>query len=421
MPAEFFFPRGAEYWTPAGPGSPDLHWAPAVGRQSLERPECVLRPGPVEAERPSAPPRAETRVSSSERRGTQDRSRHHSYGSDAGPRRTSSAAPDRRCWLLMASWSRCSSRVSTWQACCSHEAPRGHGRWRSAPRSGPVAAFSRVNSSSRARWSRSPRVRRCGAAALTLDALVALSPADIPRLDATALDVRVLVFAITIAVTTTLLVGLAPARISAARRWSRAQRRRHRPVSWIEPGRTRRRLIAVQLAATLVLLVAAGLCINSFARLARLDLGFDPQRPDLHIGSCKRAIRPRRRDTTPLSSCSRGSNGFRKSLAAGAVFPPVRARADRDGHQRSCWKGKRTRCSRGPEPDAELGVGYRPITSARWAFAWCGGATSTAGTRRRRRRRDRERSDGGPRLAGPGSDWPAADDDTGPKSARASR
>ena len=48
-------------------------------------------------------------------------------------------------------------------------------------------------------------------AALTLDTLVALSPADIPRLDATALDGRVLVFAFAIAVVTTLVVGLAPA------------------------------------------------------------------------------------------------------------------------------------------------------------------------------------------------------------------
>src|SRR5204863_8396829 len=48
-------------------------------------------------------------------------------------------------------------------------------------------------------------------AALTLNTLVALSPADIPRLDATALDGRVLVFAIVVAVVTTLVVGLAPA------------------------------------------------------------------------------------------------------------------------------------------------------------------------------------------------------------------
>jgi putative ABC transport system permease protein len=39
---------------------------------------------------------------------------------------------------------------------------------------------------------------------------------------------------------------------------------------------TRRALIAGQIAATLVLLIAAGLCVQSFARLTRLDLGFDP-------------------------------------------------------------------------------------------------------------------------------------------------
>lgn len=116
-----------------------------------------------------------------------------------------------------------------------------------------------------------------GIAALTLDTLVALSPADIPRLDATALDRPVLLFAIAIAVATTLLVGLAPAahlsRPSLADELKGAASGvAHSSVR----ARTRRGLIAAQLAATLVLVVAAGLCMNSFARLARLDLGFDP-------------------------------------------------------------------------------------------------------------------------------------------------
>jgi putative ABC transport system permease protein len=116
------------------------------------------------------------------------------------------------------------------------------------------------------------------AAALVLDTLVALSPADIPRLDATALDGRVLVFAITAAAAATLVVGLVP-----ALRLSRpslvedikgaASGAAQRSTS---PG-TRRMLITVQTGATLVLLVAAGLMVQSFARLARLDLGFNPR------------------------------------------------------------------------------------------------------------------------------------------------
>ena len=114
-------------------------------------------------------------------------------------------------------------------------------------------------------------------AALTLDTLVALSPADIPRLDATALDARVLVFAIAVAVVTTLVVGLAPAvylsRTSLVDNFKGGETG---VTSRSVRAGTRRALIAVQIAATLVLLVAAGLCVQSFARLTRLDLGFDP-------------------------------------------------------------------------------------------------------------------------------------------------
>jgi len=114
-------------------------------------------------------------------------------------------------------------------------------------------------------------------AALTLNTLVALSPADIPRLDSTALDGRVLVFAIAIAVVTTLVVGLVPAihltRTSLVDAFKGAETG---VMSRSGRVRTRRGLIAGQIAATLVLLVAAGLCVQSFARLARLDLGFDP-------------------------------------------------------------------------------------------------------------------------------------------------
>ena len=35
-------------------------------------------------------------------------------------------------------------------------------------------------------------------------------------------------------------------------------------------------LVAVQVAGTLVLLIATGLCLRSFARLSDLDLGFNP-------------------------------------------------------------------------------------------------------------------------------------------------
>lgn len=114
-------------------------------------------------------------------------------------------------------------------------------------------------------------------AALALEALIALSPADIPRLSATAIDGRVLVVSVLVAAVTTLIVGLAPA--AHVSRTSVVQDLRGPATGVAGHGsraRTRRVLLALQVAGTLVLLIAAGLCVQSFARLSRLDLGFDP-------------------------------------------------------------------------------------------------------------------------------------------------
>ena len=88
--------------------------------------------------------------------------------------------------------------------------------------------------------------------------------------------VAYLVFAIALTVTTILLVGLVPAaRLS---RPSVADALKGSVSSGVHKAwraRPQQVLMTVQVAATLVLVTAAGLCINSFARLARLDLGFD--------------------------------------------------------------------------------------------------------------------------------------------------
>ena len=114
-------------------------------------------------------------------------------------------------------------------------------------------------------------------AAMTLDALVALSPADIPRLDAVALDGAVLAFALGLTALTTLVLGLAP--VYRLRDQSVAEGLRGTSTGVASPSgsvRSRGILVALQAGATVVLLIAAGLCVESFARLNRLDLGFDP-------------------------------------------------------------------------------------------------------------------------------------------------
>jgi putative ABC transport system permease protein len=114
-----------------------------------------------------------------------------------------------------------------------------------------------------------------GAAAAVLEALVALSPADIPRLDSTGINLPVVLFALATALLATMLVGLVPA--LRASRTSLVDDLKNGTMGAGQaaaPGRGV--LVAVQVAGTLVLLVATGLCLRSFARLLELDLGFNP-------------------------------------------------------------------------------------------------------------------------------------------------
>ena len=89
-------------------------------------------------------------------------------------------------------------------------------------------------------------------------------------------DGRVLAFTATVALLTAILFGLLPALQSTRVPLTSAMKGRQaleieRPSRF--PGRTW--IVASQLALSLVLLVAAGLLLRSFAKLAALDLGFD--------------------------------------------------------------------------------------------------------------------------------------------------
>jgi predicted permease len=106
-------------------------------------------------------------------------------------------------------------------------------------------------------------------------ALIAAAPANIPRLEQTAIDPTVLAFATGLAILCALLFGLAPA-VRLARTSALALKESGRGG----PGRTRDRvrtsLVAGELAISLVLLVGAGLLIRSSLALQRVNTGFDP-------------------------------------------------------------------------------------------------------------------------------------------------
>lgn len=116
-------------------------------------------------------------------------------------------------------------------------------------------------------------------------ALLALAPADLPRIaalgatSAIGVDAPVLAFALAAALATGLLFGLLPA-IRAAR-VSPGEVLRTGGSGSVGPGgplnRARHAFVAVQFALALVLLAGAGLMVRSGILLQRVDPGFEPR------------------------------------------------------------------------------------------------------------------------------------------------
>jgi putative ABC transport system permease protein len=114
-----------------------------------------------------------------------------------------------------------------------------------------------------------------GVADWSLSALVQLSPQDLPRLHEVVIDGWVLAFMAAVTGATAFIFGLVPAwqssRIDAASLKEGARS--------IAPGSrvTRRVLVVAQVAASVALVVCAGLLVRSFERLQRVPPGVDPE------------------------------------------------------------------------------------------------------------------------------------------------
>src|SRR5579864_7498517 len=114
-------------------------------------------------------------------------------------------------------------------------------------------------------------------AAFSLRALIALSPAAIPRLDQTRIDLRVLAFTVVIMATTTVLMGVAASwRLRDGSVAGQVLGSSSRVVGRSVRAGVRQTLVVTQVSLALVLLVASALAVQSFVHLASLDLGFDP-------------------------------------------------------------------------------------------------------------------------------------------------
>ena len=109
-----------------------------------------------------------------------------------------------------------------------------------------------------------------------VDALVALSPGNIPRAAEIGIDARVLLFTLAVSLATGVVFGLAPALQSSRPDLSESLKEGGRGGAG-SPGRQRVRsaLVVAEVALALVLLAGAGLLVKSFVRLQNVNPGFD--------------------------------------------------------------------------------------------------------------------------------------------------
>jgi putative ABC transport system permease protein len=107
-----------------------------------------------------------------------------------------------------------------------------------------------------------------------VEALVAASPLNIPRLEAVTVDRGVLLFTTLVSMATGALFGLAPALHVSRVDAGDALRDAGRGSSSGRTARIRQLLVVAEIALSLVLLVSAGLLVRSLVALQRVDPGF---------------------------------------------------------------------------------------------------------------------------------------------------
>jgi len=112
----------------------------------------------------------------------------------------------------------------------------------------------------------------------TKSLLLKLIPESLPRLNDISVSWNVLLFALGVSVVAGTVFGLAPALQAGRLNLTHTLKAEGRGSTGTgEQARTRRLLVVVEFALSLVLMIAAGLLLRSFYDLFKVQLGFNPQ------------------------------------------------------------------------------------------------------------------------------------------------
>ena len=110
------------------------------------------------------------------------------------------------------------------------------------------------------------------------DLVVRASPPGVPGIDNVRLDLRVLAFTAAVSLATGLFFGLVPGQQASHGSLGPSLKEGGRAVGTPSRGRVRDLLVVAEVALALVLLVGAGLLLQSLHRAQSIDPGFDPGR-----------------------------------------------------------------------------------------------------------------------------------------------
>jgi predicted permease len=114
-----------------------------------------------------------------------------------------------------------------------------------------------------------------GLAWLGLHQLLAIAPADLPRVDAIHIDFTVLAFSTLAGVAAAILFGVAPA-LRAARPDIIGVLRASGRTAGLGSGPLRNAVVVLEVALSFVLLIGSGLMFRTFLAIQKVDVGFDP-------------------------------------------------------------------------------------------------------------------------------------------------